>query len=336
MNFTSIGDLALTFQNRRQSVQMKSDLARLAHELASGQKSNLSTAIAGDYAPIVGLERDLKVMSAYITSTSEAGMFVTTQQTALEFIESTMGGLGSALLSAGNSEHSMIIQTTTVDAKQKFSAVVTALNTSVADRYVFSGQATDTPPLADATLILSALQTAVAAETTATGIEGVVDAWFDDVGGGFETSGYLGSAAAMAPFRLSESDTASVQLTASDQNVRSILKGFALSALVGEGALNSNPTERAALARIAGEQVLNAEYSLTEIRARIGTSEAHIDTAAAKNSAQKAALEIARTEITAVDPYRTAVELETVQNQLETLYTVTARLSRLSLAEFLR
>ncbi len=46
-------------------------------------------------------------------------------------------------------------------------------------------------------------------------------------------------------------------------------------------------------------------------------------------------MEIARTELIGADPYDTATEMEAVQGQLETLYTVTARLSRLSLADFL-
>jgi flagellar hook-associated protein 3 FlgL len=38
----------------------------------------------------------------------------------------------------------------------------------------------------------------------------------------------------------------------------------------------------------------------------------------------------------AVDPFEAASELQTVQTQLETLYTITARSSRLSLVAFLR
>jgi flagellar hook-associated protein 3 FlgL len=37
-----------------------------------------------------------------------------------------------------------------------------------------------------------------------------------------------------------------------------------------------------------------------------------------------------------VDPYEAATKLEAAQSQLEALYTVTARLSRLNLVDFLR
>jgi flagellar hook-associated protein 3 FlgL len=71
------------------------------------------------------------------------------------------------------------------------------------------------------------------------------------------------------------------------------------------------------------------------MRAGIGTLEARIETATARNSAETSALEMARNEIIAVDPYKAATDLSAAQTQLETLYTVTARLSRLSLAGYL-
>ena len=49
MNYTSIGDLAMTFQSRRQNNQIKSDLQRLTMELASGKKSDSSTYRLGHF-----------------------------------------------------------------------------------------------------------------------------------------------------------------------------------------------------------------------------------------------------------------------------------------------
>ena len=55
-----------------------------------------------------------------------------------------------------------------------------------------------------------------------------------------------------------------------------------------------------------------------------------------RNGAETTSLQIARNGITAVDPYETASRLEATRQQLETLYTLTARISRLSLVDFLR
>jgi len=336
MNYVSVGDLALTFQNRTQNVQVKSDLARLAQELASGQKSDLSTTTSGDFSPIVGLERSLLANTAFSTSIAEAGMYATAMQISLEMVQTNSSELGPSLLTASSSENQMLIQVTTVDAKEKFEAVISAFNTQVAGRYAFSGASTDTVALADADTILSALQSAIASETTAVGVEAAIDTWFDSPGGGYETLGYTGSNNALAPFRLSDSDSVRVDLTAADDSIRSVLKGFAMAALIGQGALLGSDNERTALTRTAGERLLGADSTLAVIRGAVGSGEARIENAAARNIAEKSTLEIARNELTAVDPFRAATELEALKTQLETLYTLTVRLSRLTLSEFLR
>ncbi len=336
MNFLSVGDLALTFQNIRQNTVLKTEMARLSHELASGRVSDLSTAVGGDYSPLVSFERDLKTNIAYATANAEAALFAITIQASLEKIQQTTSELGPALLEAGTLENPMMVQTTSTDAKVKFAAVISALNVRVADRYAFSGTATDRKPLADANAILGALQVAISAETTAAGVETAVDAWFEDVGGGFETMGYTGSVTSMSPFRLSDADAVELEITAADPELRDVLKGIALAALVGENILGGDQSERAALSRIAGQKMINADTTLAVVRAKIGSAEARIEGTSARNAAEQISLEIARNEITAVDPYQVASELTAVNLQLETLYTLTVRMSRLSLTEYMR
>lgn len=336
MTFLSIGDLAQSFQNRRHNVELKTTLQRLSRELASGQRSDISTAVTGDYSPIVGIERSLKTASAYATVTAEAALFASTMQASLALVQKHSSELGPALLTAGTSENGVMIQTTTIDARVRFGAVLSAFNARVADRYAFSGETIGTPALVDETTVLTALQAAVSAETTAAGIVAVVDAWFDDPGGGFETVAYTGSFTALSPIRLAEDENVDLSLTAANTDIREVLKGFALASLIGGNVLSGDITEQAELARSAGEKMFTSQSNLSVLRATIGTAEARIDTVTARNSARTAALEIARTEITSVDSYRAAIELEATRTQIETLYTLTARLSRLNLADFLR
>lgn len=335
MNYRSIGDLAFSFQNNRQNTQIKSDLSRLSQELASGQKSDISTAITGDYSPFVAIERSLRSLTAYSTATSEAGLVASAMQDVLNLVQDRSGELGPSLLLASSGASETLIQTTTADARVNFEMVISALNTKVADRSLFSGTATNQQALADAATILASLETAIAAETTAAGISTAVDSWFNSPGGGFDTVAYLGSASPFSPVRVSDNENVEIPLTGSDPAIRQTLKGFALAALIGNGALAGNLTERINLTRLAAEEVIGAQSTLVIARAAVGTVEAQIDKAAANNAAQTAALEIARSEITTIDPFRTATELEAVSAQLETLYTLTARLSRLKLSDYL-
>lgn len=336
MNFSSIGDLALTFQQRKQNVQIKTDLGRLTQELTSGRKADISTAVAGDFSPIVSIERSLRAAGAYSTALAEAELFTETMQSSLEMVQNTSSELGPSLLMASSSSHTTFLQTSARDAETKLSGVVSALNTRIADRSTFGGAATGGPALATSETMLAALQTAIAAETTAAGVEAAIDDWFFAPGGGFETTGYLGSAQPIGSFRLSDNDTETVALTAADPAIRGVLKGFAMAVMTGDGRSGLSATERLDLARMAGESLLGSESELAVVRSGIGSAQARIDTVMARNASETTSLEIARSEITEIDPYKTATELEAVRTQLETLYTITARLSRLSLADFLR
>ena len=221
-------------------------------------------------------------------------------------------------------------------SQEFLSRVVSALNSHVADRTLLGGAATGGPALASSETMLADLSTAIAGLTTAADIETAVDDWFDLAGGGFETVGYLGSTTTLAPFRVGQHEAVDMSLTAADAEIRDFLKGYAMASLIDLGALATEPGEQAILLTRAGEKLFNANATLAEVRGRIGSAEAEIDTALARNASATSALELARNEIVAADPYQTAVDLEAAQLQLESLFTITARLSRLTLTEFIR
>lgn len=83
------------------------------------------------------------------------------------------------------------------------------------------------------------------------------------------------------------------------------------------------------------DQVINSKRGLIEVQSRVGATEARIEIAASRSAGARAAYETARLDTLAVDPYATATRLQETQTQLETLYTLTARLSGLNLVNFL-
>ncbi len=69
--------------------------------------------------------------------------------------------------------------------------------------------------------------------------------------------------------------------------------------------------------------------------ARVGTTQAQISAAITRNGAEQSALEIAQAGIVSADPYDAATRLEDLQTRIEALYLITARVSRLSLADYI-
>ena len=336
MSYISVGDMAQTFLFRQHGAQLKADLGRLTDELSSGRISDISKAVSGDFTALASIEHNLSTLKSVRLTTNEAANFAQGLQDILGQAQALSDDLAPALLTAGSSGDATMLVNTAADAQQKFLALVSVFNTGIGERSLLAGDATDKQPLASGQIILADLQAAIAGQTTAAGIESVINAWFDTPGGGFETVAYQGSLNSLAPYRLGDDEEVSLGPKANDTEIRDLMKGFALAALASDAAIASKPQEQRILMQHAGERILSAQYGISELRAGIGAAEERIQSAKARYSAKETSLEIARNNMISADPYKTAGELEAVRGNLEKLYTITARLSRLSLVNYLK
>ncbi len=336
MSFATYGDLASVFQTRHLTTQIKQDMARLGLELSTGRKADLATHVLGDFGPLAGVQHSLKLQEAYGQSVTEAASILSGAQTVLGNIQDQAETLSGTLHVAIGSQNAGLIESTAVDARERLSATLSNLNTRFGGRALFAGAATNGPALADADIILSDLMTAIAGETTAAGISDRIDDWFRAPGGGFETSGYLGASEDLGPFRLRDGDVATQPVRADSAEIRDLLAALAKSAVIAEGALAGDATAQRALATTSSSGLLGAVDKLTTLRADVGRIEARIDAASASNAAEKSALELSYNRLTEAEPYETATALQALYDQMESLYTVTARLSQLSFTDYMR
>ncbi|MEM0947041.1 MAG: flagellin [Pseudomonadota bacterium] len=335
MSFLSIGDLAQTFQLRRDSARIDSTIQRLTQELSSGLRTDLVGVTSGDFGPLSGIERDLSALTSYELAAKEAALVGEAGNAALGRIKDDADTLTSTLLLTQTAGQAAVLDNAAADARNRFENAVSALNTEVAGRSVFSGQAYGTSPLPDAQDILDDLFAAVSTETTVADALAAIDAWFAP-GGDFETTIYRGSLAEAAPVRLGRGDTAQPSVTVLDPGVTGTLSALASAALLDEGLFAGQTDLRRDFAGTIAERLLTSIEDLTESRARIGDGQGLVEATQASISAERSSLELARAEIVAADPYEVAVLLREAETQLQTLYTLTGRLSSLSLVNYLR
>lgn len=336
MSILSIGDLAVSHQQKSHAARLKANLGQLTAELASGHKQDMRGAVRGNFVGLASLTHRLSALEAWQTSAREADLFAGTLQHALGTVQDSTSTLLAELLQASDSDTAPWIEAAAQDARAQFTTVVATLNVTVAGRTLMGGTLTQGPALAQAETMLAELTVAVAGETTAAGIEATVSAWFDDPGGGFESVGYLGAADPLADIAIGPAQSVRLEAKADDRTIRDLLKSYAMAALVDAGALPGALVERGALLRRSGEVMATANTDLSTYRGRIGSAEAAIATAEVRTMAEISALEQASATITAADPYETAVEIEAAQLQLESLFAITTRMARLTLTEFLR
>ena len=335
MNVTSVADLSKSLQLRRDTGRIKTDLARLTNELSSGIDSNLVGRFKGNFGPLAGVERGLARSESFLVVIAERQLVVSNQQVAITNLRA-LGEVSSSLLIVQETGDPTLVESAGQDALSRFSSAIANLNTQSGGRSIFAGTATDRPAVADPEIIFDEIEAeiALAGAVTADAVEAVVSDWFA-IGGGYDTLGYIGGAAEQSGPRISEGETSSSSPTANEDAIRSYLSGLATGALLGRGVLAAEPEEQGRLARISGLRLFEAEADLLNLQARIGSSEAQIERARSEALAESESLQLARTELIGVDPYETAVELQSAETQLQTLYSITARLSSLSLTSYL-
>ncbi|MDN5786484.1 flagellin [Pseudorhodobacter sp.] len=336
MALISLGDMAQNFMLRRMTSSLKLDARIAAQELTSGRTADSGKALRGDHSRLAGIETSLNRLNGYRSATDAAALTAGAQQQALGVVDRLTDGLAISLLDAETLHHGGMLNARIADATERFEAVISALNTRQGEKTLFAGIASDTRAVAPSGSILTAVETAISAAgaVSAADIELAVDNWFN-ASGGFAALGYTGGAS-QTPISVSAEDKADLAITAADPALRDTLKSLTLAALAGRPSVAPNADTRVDLARRAGGLLLQANSDRAVLSGRLGVVQARIDQAQTRNQAESTALQMARSDLLSVEPYEAATRMEAAQNQLETLYSVTARLSRLSLVDFLR
>ena len=329
----TVGDLAQSLILSRRNATLKDSIQDLMTEATTGLATARTERLSGDYVPMAGIEASLTQLAAYRLVNVETGAIAGHMQIALSSISDSASTLSSSLLAAASGASASRIDMLGFDASQRLQSAMAALNTRMGAKSLFAGDMTDRAAVADAEVMMVALDAAVAGALSSLDVEMAVDAWFSD-SAGFAATVYQGGDA-LAPVPVGRDQSAQIDVTALDPAIRAAIKGLAMASLLGRGVLAGSAVARADLAKRAGESLASNQTAMAELEARLGTTEANIITAGVQNDAERAALEIARLGLLSVDPYETAARLQEAQTQLETLFSITARMSRLSLVNYL-
>lgn len=333
MTTSSIGDLSRGFALRNQTTRLRAEVDLRALEATTGTTGDLARRLGGDVARVVSIDNRLAQGHSYRSVTAEAAQRATAVQSALSRLSDEADELSSTLLTASSPGNDAAVTTAGLAAESRLQAVIGTLNTRLGDRGLFSGTETRRPALIDANDLLDLAEAAVASETSAEGIDSALTAWFEDPTG-FSAQAYLGGPG-LEPFVVASGEGVSLDVTALDPAITNQLKSMVMAALLPRDLLAGQTEERAELARMAGERLAEGATDRAGIAARVGIAEGRIAAAEARHAADDTAYSLARLELVAVDDYEAATALTEAEQQLETLYAITARLARLSLTEYL-
>jgi len=336
MAATTLGDLAQAFALRHRNTILREDIIRYNNELTTGMTTDVASHLGGSYARLTEIERGIRLVEGYRISITEAQQYADMVQERLEQIALTSQNFANNLLIADFSSAEATTVALSEAGRSNLAAIVDAMNSQSAGRSLFSGDATDRAGLVDSDAIFTEIRTnVIAAATNASEVETLLQAWFDDPAG-FETFAYLGSNDDLASFRMSETASVTVNVKAKDEEIKAILLGTALASVADDATLGLDFEEQGRLLRRAAERLLSAQNDLITVQAGVGLAQERIEEWTVRVSTEKLSLDNAKGALLEIDPYEAATRLEAAQFQLESLYTITTRLSQLSLVNYLR
>lgn len=335
MTMTSIGDLARSLALRSRSAALKQANDRLTTELSSGRVADTAKLLGGDLSLISDMDAHLNRLEGYKVATSETALFADAMQTSLETIQNANSNLMDVIFPATETGASTALNQSSLHARSALDTALSALNVRAGGRSIFAGIATDAAAVGDGDALLAALKSVLSGLSSSSEIVEAARDWFDDAAG-FRSEFYAGSDTSMAPVQVSDDERASLVTRADDPVFRATLRDLSLAALANDPDLGLDQQEQTNLLNSARDGILNDQNLLTNLRAEIGQTQSRLEETAARNAAARSGIETARHDLLAADPYDTASQLQDVQFQLESLYTVTVRSAQLSLVNFLK
>jgi len=336
MTNVGFGNLARHVMMQTQMTSVKGNMDRLSLELASGLKSDVGQSVGGDFQMLNDINRQLTVLDSYDHSVLDARMFTDTMQITLDRVQTMSADLSADLITTAANGTGSAAATASDAAMQDFDTLISSLNGRTGDKSLFAGAAVDGAASISADEMMTHLSAAVAGAGTVSDVITAVDDWFMSPGGGFETVGYLGSSDYLSPFQLSESQSASAEIKADDEELRILMRDMATAAIANDPGLALSPEEKLELLDTAGQSLLSNQDALTHTRAGLGYAEERIEIAETQNASSRTALTMAHNDIVTVDSTEVAGQFQAAQYQLEMIYTVTARLNSMSLMDYMR
>jgi len=335
MTLHSIGDLAASLVSRQRGAGLRNELSQLGQELVSGRTARPDRRLNGDLGVLATLAHRASALAAHADVAAETQTRLSATQASLDRLGDATTSAGTALRAAAVAGLRGPLDIAIAGARDAFGDAVAALNAQIAGHGLFSGTDPTAPALAPAADILAALDAATAGAATPEALAESVRDWFAGPAG-LAATGYRGGPPAETGPRLDSGMVLAAPPTALSPELTATLAALATAAVLAGGRLDGDVAARRAVAEVAADALVTAAAGLVTLQARVGDSQARADAAQTRNRAEADALAAARSDLVGVDPFETASRIEDTRTRLETLYLMTARLSRLSLAEYLR
>jgi flagellar hook-associated protein 3 FlgL len=348
MKTSFVSSLAVSSALRHSMLRMQAELTKVQKEVVTGRVADTGLALGARTAQSVSLARDVERLNGLIDSNGLVSARLDATQGLLGQLADVAEAFRSTLTSSVSGNASPQVAKT--NAAATLDAMTGILNSSLNGEHLFAGINTDIRPINDygapASPAKAAFDTAflahfgytqtdpavasmTAAEMT-TFLTTVVEPQF--LGPDWQTN-WSNAADEQITSRIALNETAQTSVSANEDGIRKLaMMAVSVSELL-QGPLSG--VARTALMEHSVTVVSEALDDFGKTRATVGLVQSRVTAASERISMQVDLFTLNIQDLEGVDPYEASTKVSSLVSQIETAYSLTARIQQLSFIRFL-
>jgi len=349
MKTSNISNVSMQNAMRLTILQAQNQLLKSQTEVTTGKFADVGTELGSRTALSLDLTRESARMQGLISTNALATQRLESSQEAMNSIADAGQTMMNALIAVKGSSNSSDLAVATQVISDSLGIYVSAANTSVSGEFIFAGVNSDVRPLVDGDTILADFNAAFtthfgfaptdSAQTiniTTTQMDdfltNVVEPMFIGTGNEWTTDWSSASSSPMMT-RISQSDTVQTSTSANSDGMRN----FALAAVASIGLMSIKLPED--VLNVVSDKVIGytgkAISGVDSERTQLGLSQERVTKTNASLQIQHDVLQSNFSSMVEVDAYEASTRINNLLALVEASYTLTAKIQKLSLVNYL-
>lgn len=352
MSFT-LSSFSMSYGPRQILSDLQTELVKRQSELSSGRKADIGLSLGAQTRQSISLSASFDLLQTHLASNQLITSRVDAAQTSLTSLIENSTALQKTLINSqpDGGGRGIIAE----QAKTSLTLFISTLNGVSNNGYIFGGVKTDTAPLnnyfsnpasASKTAVDTVFSSAppdgfgfsqsspLVSTITSQQIEDFIDGPLTSVFSDTEWAANWSNASSQpVKNRIAPGNTIETSTTANDPALRKIAMAYVMMTDLGNDRLS--PDAFKTLVSRAAETLTAGITELNSTRARVGVMQQNIKMANEAMQMQSNVIEIQIGRMEGIDQTEVAARINSLMTQIETSYSLTAKISQLSLVKYL-
>lgn len=349
MKTSFISNIGVQTSMRDTIAKAQAQLIKAQKEIATGTYADRGVALGWETGRSISLSTEVKRIQTLLDSNAIVDDRLSASQAAMTSMASSVQTARDSLIALSGSDDATLLSTAIETTTNALSSFVSVGNTSANGEYVFAGVNTDVAPLTEYSATSAAKTTFDTAFTgyfgfapTSASVNTITTTQMEDfltntleplyTGTQWTTDWSTASDTNMST-RISTVETISTSTNANEEGFRKFALG-AVSAIELIG-LDLSSDVRQLVSEKAISYMNDGVTGINAQRTTLGLSQERLASATSTLNSQKDIMETSLNGLIEVDVYEASTLVNALQTQVETSYTLTARIQQLSLVNYL-